>query len=132
MGMNMAVEFHDSELKSIRREGEITVLRLDIYVHSSAGCPGSDAGTGWAEDGEMRIGSARVEREPPVLPLRVLTGSIQISGDRFDNLLPLPFDRVGPVSICLSGIEGSFVATGDGIRLVRTGSARDVEPFPGR
>jgi hypothetical protein len=117
--MNVAVELDDSELESIRRDDGVTVLRLVLYVHSSTGCPGSDAGSGWTEDGEMRIGSASVSRVPPVLPLRVLTGLIQVAGE-------------SAVSVDLSGVEGSFVSTGDSIRLVRTGPARDVESFPGR
>lgn len=128
--MNRAVELHDSELKSVRWEGESVLLELTVYVHSSEGSPGLDAGEGWEQDAEIRIGRAKVEHLPAGGRLWILGGSVQVADTTFNDVLPLPFDRPGPVSVRLSGAEGSFTATGDRMLLTLNGPPRNVEQYP--
>jgi hypothetical protein len=129
--LNKAVELHDSELKSVRWEGDSVILELTVYVHSSAGSPGLDAGEGWEQDAEIKIGSAKVAHLPAGDRLWILDGSVQDGNTAFNNVLPLPFDRRGAVSVRLVGAESSFSATGNGMLLTLKGPPRNVEPFPG-
>jgi hypothetical protein len=58
MAVNLAIEFHDSEVERIRTAGPDAVLEMSVYVHASRGCPGVDAGSGWYQGAEMVVADA--------------------------------------------------------------------------
>lgn len=126
----MAVELHDTTVPCLRWESETAVVQLAAVVHCSVGSLGVDAGESWEQDGELKMGEATIH-SCPRWPLLIFSGSVQVAGDTLENLFPLPFDRVGPVSIRLSGAEGVFSATADRLVLTLKGSPRNVEPFCG-
>ena len=128
--MNTAVELHDSEIRSVRRDGDDTILELIVCVHSSGGVAGLDPGETWEQEAELRIRHAQVEYFPPDGRLSILSGSVKAASDTFDDVLPMPFDRAGSVVVQLSGPEGRFSATGRALLLVLKGFPRNVEPFP--
>lgn len=129
--MNEAVELHDSEIRCIRREGHDVILELSLYLLVSQGRPGMDRGTGWEQDAELIISDARIQQTPDSDYMWILDGRVEVGSDTFDNLLPLPFDHSGPVTVRLNGAEGSFVASGRHAKVVLKGLRRFIEEYGG-
>lgn len=131
MASHLGIELHDSTLHSVRFVGLDAVVNLTVYVHSSAGRPGVDAGTGWHQPAEMVVAEAVLAHEDAAVPLDIDEGVVTVGAERFENVLPLPFDRAGPVSILLQGGGGAFRARGSGLRIKLTGSPGASEQVPG-
>jgi len=126
-----AIEFHDSELLFVRREGPNLRLRLDAYVHVSHGEPGRDSGTGWTQDVDFILRDARVDVPAPAGRLELADGRLRIGDRVLEGLVPLPFEEVGAVKLELDGIGGKFCATATSLSLLEAGEARFVEDVPG-
>lgn len=126
---NLAVEFHDSTLEAVRRDGADSVLVMNLYIHSSDGRPGWDAGVGWYQDAEVRLRHATIQREPTGA-LDVMDGTVHLNDQAFPNMLNLPCDVDGEVTVLLSGIEGTFMARAKGIKVELLGEPGDAEPGP--
>jgi hypothetical protein len=60
----LAIEFHDATVHGIRSAGPDAVVEMTVYVHSSAGRPGFDAGVGWYQPAEMLLSDAVREQAP--------------------------------------------------------------------
>ena len=128
---NVALELHDSTLESIEQEGSVLVARFSAYIHRSSGAPGVDAGTGWSQSVHFRVGRARINGSPGLLPMELLGGRLMVSGRVFDNLVPMPLIDSGPVSVELQGSDRvPFVIDGEGIEANVVGPAKYLEPFP--
>lgn len=126
----LAVEFHDGTLMSVRREGADSVLVMNLFILSSDGRPGWDAGVGWYQDAEVRLRDAEIQQGPAV-PLDVIDGVVQVNDQAYPDVLDLPCDLHGQVTVTLSGTEGVFGARAKGIRVELLGEPGDIEPFPG-
>ena len=63
--------------------------------------------------------------------LTLTEGWVDLDGERYHNLLPLPFDRCGAVHLELIGTQGSLRARGDRLQAVPLGKPRFVEHFTG-
>lgn len=124
-----AIEFHDSKLRAISWVGRDALLEMRVYVHRSDGGPGRDGGEGWFQDAEVLIAEAAVRAELAGGVLWVIDGFAEAAGERFDNLLPLPCDLAGDVELSLTGAEGTFRATGRGLRVTLKGEQGPVERF---
>jgi hypothetical protein len=60
--LSLRIEIHDSAVDNITVEAGAAVLHFpEVYIHSSEGRPAVDAGTGWTQQAEIRIGNARIE-----------------------------------------------------------------------
>lgn len=77
------------------------------------------------------MGRAVVAHDALLLPLVLDEGVVTVDADRFENLVPLPFDRTGSVTVALRGGGGSFRVRGSGLRIVLTGSPTEPEQFAG-
>lgn len=131
MKANQSIEFHDSTVHAIRSDGANAVIEVTAYVHSSAGRPGADAGTGWHQRAEMVVTGVVFGQNAPALPLVLEDGVVTVGAERFANVVPLPFDRASKVDVVLQGPGGSLLATGSGLRIVLKGSPGKAEEFPG-
>ncbi len=128
---NLAIELHDSTLHAVRLEASDAVLETTPYVHASAGRPGVDSGDGWFQRAEIVLSEATLEQHGPTEPLQVEDGTITVEGERFDNLVRLPFDRRGPAHVEVRARAGSFRASASGVRVVLVGPPGPTERFPG-
>jgi hypothetical protein len=124
-----AVEFHDSRVRVIRWSGADAILEVSVYVHSSEGRPGCDDGRGWYHDAEMVVAGAEIRQRPASGGLNIIDGTVRVDDQVFDNLMPLPCDMTGKVEIAFSGHEGTFAATGRGIRILLKGGPGPVQEF---
>ena len=125
---NAAIEFHDSILERVEYEGETVVAVLTAYVHRSAGTPGVDAGTGWSQTLQLRFERGRAGGSLDKLPMALLGGYLETTVEQFDNLLPLPFKRVGSVSVELHAWNDQEIdIEGDSVEAVLVGEARYIE-----
>jgi len=128
--MNRGIEFHDSTVHAVRTAGGDAVVEMTVYVHSTAGRPGADPGTGWYQRAEMVVAGAVLGQNTPAAPLDLDDGVVTVD-ERFENVVPLPFDRNGRVNVVLQGVGGSFRASGSGLRISLKGSPGQAEDFPG-
>ena len=125
---NAAIEFHDSILERVEYEGETVVAVFTAYVHRSAGTPGVDAGTGWSQTLQLKFERGRAGGSLDKLPIALLGGYLEATVEQFNNLLPLPFRRVGSVSVELLGWNDQEIdIEGDSVEAVLVGEARYIE-----
>ena len=131
--MNSIIEIHDSVLASICPRGGDLILHLaPAYVHRSAGRPGIDPGSGWAQDLDLVISDAAVESLPTGLPAELSDGAFAAGEARWDNAIPLPLGFEGAVSLTAVTNQGERLAVrGTGATVVACGNPRYIEPFPG-
>ena len=131
---NAALEFHDSWLTSIAREGNTCTLVLDAFVHRSSGIAAVAAGTVWSQRVELRCAGARVATPlpEPLLPIQLADGVLSIRERRFENVVPLPTGLSDQVHVELVAATGErMVVDAASAEVVLTGEARYVEEFPG-
>jgi hypothetical protein len=128
---NSALEFHDSEVSSIEAVvGGIQVYFAAAHVHRSNGTPGVNAGKGYAQAVELRLGEAATFTcNLHECVGRLSDGELRI-GDSLVNLIPLPFEGTGMVTLNLQFSSGTvFSAQGTSVNVSQTGSSRFVENF---
>ena len=119
--MNSAFELHDSTLSGVSEsDGSVTVALRPAYLHKSPGRPGTDAGTGWRLDLDLRFSGASVEGLPVRFPVEIADGSLRVGGVEHANVVPLPIPAGAPAELVLI-LETSS-------RLVVRGSAVASEP----
>jgi len=109
MAEHWAVEFHDSEISSVYVEGSRCVMHTRLNLHSSVGRAGFDNGKSWTQDARFLLEDAHIEKQPRAYPLDVGDGSVDVDGRDYDNILPLPFDAAGRITMRLLGDEGDLV-----------------------
>jgi hypothetical protein len=127
---NAAVEVHDSTLERIEQCGDDLLAVLSAYVHHSPGRPGIDAGTGWVQTLHLTFRRGRATGDLHNLPMELLDGNIEVSGERFSNVIPIPLDRTGPAKIEFFGWnETQVILEGEGVNAALIGNARYVEDF---
>jgi hypothetical protein len=127
---NAAVEIHDSTLERIEPRGSDMVAVLHAYVHRSLGRPGIDAGSGWVQPVHLHFPAATVTGSVAAIPMELLDGRLVLSGETFENCIPLPLSHKGPSRIELeSWNELKIVITGDGLTAVFAGPPEYVEEF---
>lgn len=129
MGESWAVEFHDSTIASAVVEGTVWILEASVWLHSSAGRPGSDRGKSWTQHARFRLESGSADRQPGAYPLNVTDGSVQADKDVYDNVVPLPFDRAGTITLRLSGNEGDLVISGRRLTIELVGEPEFIDEF---
>jgi hypothetical protein len=127
---NAAVEIHDSTLERIERRGDGVVAVISAYVHRSAGRPGVDAGTGWSQTLELRFAQGRTNGSLEAIPMELLDGHLDVAGEKFANMIPMPLDRIGSTRLELhSWNDAKIVIEGDRVTGSLIGPARYIEEF---
>jgi hypothetical protein len=135
---NRAIEIHDSALDQITLQDRTAVLRFkEVYIHSSEGRPGSDAGTGWTQEAVLRIGNASLEgafskesREAYGGYAHYLSGgSFRIDSAVSKNLIPIPLNVEGDVELTIECWGNVVIVRGSTAILELIGSAKYVEEF---
>ena len=125
------IEFHDSTLGAVRREGTAVVVELTpAYVHRSAGIPGIDEGSGWSANVHLRIERASIERTDLTVPARIADGTLWIGDKRFENGFALPLEADGSIVLQLilsSG--GQLQITGNRTTANTVGEYQFLEVF---
>ena len=127
---NVAIEIHDSTLECIESDGDALVAVFSAYVHRSSGRPGIDPGTGWSQTFHLRFRRGRASGNVDMVPIELLGGHVDASNERFENVIPMPFNHVGPAMIELHGWNGiHIVLEGEGVEATLIGEARYIETF---
>ena len=127
---NVAVEIHDSTLERIEHDGDDLVAVFSAYVHRSAGRPGIDAGSGWSQELHLRFRRGLPSGNVEAVPMELLDGDLDVSGERFSNVIPIPLSCTGPVSIELRGWNDTrIIIRGEAVEGAFVGQARYIEEF---
>ena len=128
--MNLALEFHDSEVSAIQsRDETLSVVFSAAYVHHSKGVPGVDAGSGYVQALEMLMQQATWSGSLGSCLGRLSSGHISIGSQRL-SLIPLPYTSEGPVNVELVFQNGeSLKATAARLHIGFAGEPRFVESF---
>lgn len=129
------IEIHDSALDRITLEGGVAVLHFpQVYIHSSEGRPGIDAGSGWTQEAVIRIGNAHIDgkfsqERRDAGSHHLSDGSLRIDGTVSDNLIPIPLDVQGDIELTLECWGEVVRVHGNSARLELMGTAEYVEEF---
>lgn len=128
---NRSIEFHDSCVESITRDGQTIIVHFSrAYIHESAGKPGRDSGSGWVQEARLFVGNATLSGALGELPCELWHGELYLGGKLF-QLLPIPLEYEGKVQVDLEYM-GKTRIVGKNIRLELSGNSQYVEEFPGR
>ena len=129
---NAAIEFHDSEVGAIERDGTMLTIRFSpAYIHRTEGIPGVSSGTGWTQEAVMVLFGGHLSGEAPTLPCVLSNGSVAAGREFHDNVIPVPFVHLGETRVILSFDDGSEVQIkADELRLITVGEADYVESCP--
>ena len=129
--MNSAVELHDSEVNEIRLSGRGLHLTFpNAYVHKSNARPGIDAGDGYLQPVEMIFSEAQYTESNGLCSGVISEGTVSIGDEKFENMIPLPFDAKGNVSASISYASGGVLTImASALSCTASGEARFVETF---
>lgn len=128
-----AIEIYDSTLVSVADDGGHVVIDLKpAYIHRSTGTPGVDPGGGWAQDVILRVENGRIDGGVPEMPSDLWEGSLQVGNQKIENVIPLPLDYQGAVTLILvAQDESRVVIRGSAISAILVGEPKFIEEFPG-
>ena len=131
--LNCGIELHDSVLASLKSVGgKIEIAFQPAYIHKSEGIPGVDPGTGWTQDIVLAVESGIAEGQVAELPVDVSDGELQVNGQQFQNVIPLPLDYLGSIELgLLLNSNERIVIRGSRMTSESVGTAEYVEDFPG-
>jgi len=104
------------------------VVRLRAFVHDDAT---SDFSAGQWYPIELRLRNATIVHSDAGDGI-VLDGDFEMDGKRIENLLPLPFERIGDVVLTLTGSGLLVIVRAEGVqaRIVGPGSSREAGTRP--
>src|SRR5688572_8842994 len=126
--MNVAIEFHDSEIVRVDRAGEDVELELLAYIHQSTGRPGVDPGTGWTQSAVLRVRGASGQASGPFM---IFDGSLLVGKALYENVVPASLDVVASCRLKLSGPDGDIDLEGHAVTIELMGEPRFVETYRG-
>ena len=134
--MNRAIELHDTEVVGITTVGDQVIVFLDAYVHQSAGRPGRHPGTGWGQAAVLLFRRGSLEGDLPESPVYIKSGSLILGETESPNLIPIPLDHVGPVTLSIrvigaDGIYQGLKVSGAAVVLTLIGEPVYGGEFPG-
>ena len=131
--MNVALEFHDSEVAGVRAVAETVRLELrPAYIHRSSGTPGRDAGEVFLQPAEVVFSSAvHSEAEGPCIGA-LSDGIITVNGKPFSNMVPVPFRESGDVVASFTFVSGGVLSiSGSAVSCVTSGDGKFLEKYDG-
>jgi hypothetical protein len=124
------LEFHDSTIVALSTDQLSLQIGMDAYVHRWQSVEGRWTGRGWVQSVRITV-SAPTGLPQLELPATLASGSVELSGCTYGNLLPLPYQESGRVRVKLE------LATGEVIEVVgldfaaqAAGEGRFVEDLP--
>jgi hypothetical protein len=128
--MNVALEFHDSEVSAIQsRDESLSVAFSAAYVHHSEGVPGVDPGSGYVQALEMLLQQVSWSGSLGSCLGRLSDGHISVGGQRL-SLVPLPYESGESIKVELVFQNGETLnATAAQVHIGFTGEPRFVESF---
>ncbi|HXA86011.1 MAG TPA: hypothetical protein VNZ47_13095 [Candidatus Dormibacteraeota bacterium] len=130
---NRAIEIHDSELVSLVVDAGHVILDFSpAYIHQTEGRPGVDAGTGWTQHAVIRIRGQVASGALTKLPCGLVDGYLELDGQEFDNVIPIPLSFTGDVELAItSEFDEAIKIRGNHIALGLLHGPEFVEKFPG-
>lgn len=116
-----SIELHDSTLASVLvADGRAFVQLRPAYIHRD--------GKGWTQEADIVISDAQVDLGGASLPANLADGRVRSEFGPYHNLLELPMDVPGPVSIALELFSEEIIrVSGNGANVVLYGDATFVE-----
>jgi len=127
---NRAIEIHDSVFDGLSIEHGLATLSFStVYIHSSDGKPGQDAGSGWTQRANLLISAPVIRGSFSDLPRDLDDGFIKIGGETFDNHIPIPLDHKGSVELQIEPQGEVLLIRGTQIKLELLGAATYLEEF---
>jgi hypothetical protein len=132
--LNAAIELHDSVVAEISRlDGAVEIALRPAYVHQSAGRPGVDDGIGLVQNFVIAVEEGSVTGDVGKLPSDILDGEFDDGRQAFQNMIALPCDVAGSVTLTLflSPDNRKLVILGKRIAIRLDGQASYVEEFHG-
>jgi hypothetical protein len=127
---NAAVEIHDSMLESIKYAGDVLVVVIDGYVHRSSGSPGVDPGSCWNQVVELHFLKGKASGAGKATSIELLDGRLVLSGEVFENAIPLPLNHRGDCRLELeSWNDIRSVFEGEGVSASFVGPPSFIENF---
>lgn len=128
-----AIEIYDSTLASVVDDGRNVVVALKpAYIHRSTRTPGVDPGGGWAQDVILRLENGTIDGSLPEMPCDLWEGSLQVGNQKIENIIPLPLDYRGAVTLTLvAQDESRVVIRGSAVFAILVGEPKFIEEFPG-
>jgi hypothetical protein len=128
--LRRSVEFHDSTISAIAREGTATRISLDAYVHRWDRVDGTWKGTGWTQPVQILLVEAANKRLPEP-PVDLAGAEVRIGQLAHKDLLPLPFCSSGPATLRLELVTGEVLdLNGRNLIIEPIGEGRYVEDLP--
>jgi hypothetical protein len=131
--MNAALEFHDSEVSSVRAVADDVRIELpSAYVHRSSGRPGIDSGSVFLQPAAVIFSRAVVEETSGPCTGAISDASISVNGEQFSNVVPVPFAAVGAVAGSFTFASGGVLSvSGEGVSCQVSGKPVFVEAYDG-
>jgi hypothetical protein len=99
--LTAAIELHDSVIAEISRLENAVEIALRAYVHKSVGQPGIDDGSGWIQNVVVSVEEGSVTGDVGVLPSDIFSGEFKVGQQAFPNMIALPCDVAGSVTLTL-------------------------------
>ena len=119
--------FPESIIESLVEGGDATVRARfgPARLVKSQGIPLADASTLWAQHGTLVVHEAEIEGALPETPATVASGSLEVGGQKYIDMGPVPMDTHGYLEVRLVFAAGGEVTvTGSGGRLEMEGTPR--------
>lgn len=119
-----SIELHDSTLAAVVQTPDAQIFCLrPAYIHHQ--------GKGWKQDADICLSGSGAIQPPSELPSWIGDGSLTTARRLHDNLLELPLQEEGPVTLNLLLTTGEALqAQGTAVSVVLHGQPRFVEDVP--
>ncbi len=127
-----SIEFHDSVLSAINFHDNVLIVELrPAYIHKWELINGNWIGTGCVQNATITIAKTPAPTKNIPVPVQISGGMISIGDIIFDNLVPVPFDKNGPIVMKLQVVSGDAVEfSGGAITIELHGESKFVEKLP--
>jgi hypothetical protein len=125
------IELHDSVAYVTRNVGEVILELRPAYVHHWRQVGGQWQGIGRTQTARIRLTAGRVVPDLHLTAAEIADGWIRVGDDLYDNLLPVPFTRVGAVTGRIELVNAEPIelwGTAIGVELI--GPSKDIEELP--
>jgi len=125
------LEFHDSTLTGFDARETRVELLLDAYIHRWEKLDDRWRGTGWMQAVRIVLSNPVGPTAVPALPVEISDGSLQLSAVANNDLVRLPLQASGEISIRLQLNTADIEFTASAVRIETMADARYVEELPG-
>ena len=128
--MQTEMEFHDSTVIAISRDGSTLCIHFDAYVHRWEIIEGEWKGSGWAQPVKIAMLDA-ICTHTPRLPADLDGGKLETAGATHSDMVPLPFSSSESTTLTL------FLATATPVQfkakdilIQAEGPGRQIDKLP--